>query len=108
MSWLSSFLNKLSPPPPAPKGVPIPQMPVYSPPPVPQMPQLPQIILNAPQPQPMATMPSMGGSAAGKGATAAAMNRAGRASTILTSKKKRRQDGGMPTFDSYAGTSLGS
>lgn len=107
MSWLSQFINSFKPKPAAP--TPGPPIPAYTPPPPPQMPALPPIILNAPMPQPVAAMPSIGaGAAAGKIAVNAMQNKDGRSSTILTSKKKRKQNNmGGNTFDSYAETTLG-
>ena len=76
----------------------------------PTMPQLPQILLNMPQPQAAAQMPSMGSNALraiGQAASAKLANAAGRTSTILTGKKKRRSsEGSGESFDTYSGTTL--
>ena len=110
MSKLSSWFNKtFNPPPPPAPIINMPAMPAYNPPPAPVMPSLPPIILSAPQPQQQALMPSIGaGAPAAKLATQALQNKNGRSSTILTTRKKRRQQGNEGGFDTYAGTSLGS
>ena len=75
----------------------------------PVMPQMPQILLNIPQPQAPAQMPSMGTPALrniGQQVSSRLANAAGRTSTILTGKKKRRSSEATESFDSYSGTTL--
>lgn len=74
------------------------------------LPSIPSILDGPFTPSGPATMPSLGFGGtllAGRGAREALLNRSGRASTILTGKKRRRTgEGGTPNFDSYSSTSL--
>lgn len=75
----------------------------------PQAPAMPSILSTPPQVSPAAKMPSLGIlTGAGAKAAAAATSRSGRASTILTSRKKRaaKSTGGLPSYDTYSGITL--